>query len=101
MEDIPIVVKTVLSTARVERVKLFIALLDSDKDGCIDMKTLEEQLGISRATAYRYMTELSAIGLVDIEKTNDPKFTESNNPTYVKTMRLKNDEFGWFFKWRF
>ena len=96
MEDIPIVVKTVLSTARVERVKSFIALLDSDKDGCIDMKTLEEQLGISRATAYRYMTELNAIGLVDIEKTNDPKFTESNNPTYVKTMRLKNDEFGWF-----
>ena len=96
MQDIHIVVKTVLSTARVERVKAFIALLDSNNDGWISRKDLAEQLRVSRSTAHRYMTELKAIGLVDIETTNEMEYTENNHPADVKIMRLKKDKFGWF-----
>jgi predicted transcriptional regulator len=96
MEDIPIVVKTVLSTARVDRVKAFIALLDSGNDGWISMKQLAQQLNVSRSTAYRYMTELKAIELVDLETTNDIEYTENNHIANVKIMRLKRDKFDWF-----
>jgi hypothetical protein len=94
MEDIPIVVWTVLSTARVERVKAFIALLDND--GWITKKELADQLHISRSTAYRFMIELKAIGLVEITETNDVKFTENGNPAMVKVMTLRKDKFDWF-----
>jgi predicted transcriptional regulator len=96
MEDIPIIVKTVLSTARVERVKSFIVLLDSSEDGWISRKNLAEQLHVSRSTAYRFMTELKAIGLVDLETTNEIEYTENNHPASVKIMRLKRDKFEWF-----
>jgi hypothetical protein len=96
MEDIPIVVKTVLSTARVERIKAFIALLDNG--GWITKKDLAEQLHVSRSSAYRFMTELKAIGLVDVEATNDIEYTENDNPAKVKIMHLKQDKFDWFLK---
>jgi uncharacterized protein YukE len=94
MEDIPIVVKTVLSTARVERIKAFIALLDND--GVITKKELADQLHISRSTAFRYMTELMAIGLVDVKRSNEVEYTENNNPAMVKVMTLRKDKFEWF-----
>jgi predicted transcriptional regulator len=94
MEDIPIVLKTVLSTARVERVKAFITLLDSN--GSITKIQLANQLHVSPSTAYRFMTELKAIGLVDVEVTNRIEYTQNNNPSTVKIMSLKKDKFQWF-----
>jgi predicted DNA-binding transcriptional regulator YafY len=93
MDDIPIVVKTVLSTARIERVKAFIALLD--KGGYIRASDLAAELKVGRSTAYRFMTELKAIELVDIELTNNVEYTENNNPAMIKIMTLKK-EFDWF-----
>jgi predicted transcriptional regulator len=94
MDDIPIVVKTVLSTSRVERVKAFIALLDNN--GWITKTRLASQLHVSPSTAYRFMTELKAIGLVDIEVTNRFEYTQKNNPAQVKVMILAKDKFEWF-----
>jgi hypothetical protein len=95
MEDISIVVKTVLSTARVERVKAFIAMLDST-EGWISVSQMMDALNVSRSTAHRWMTELRAIGLVDITVKNDIEFSkQTGNPTTVKVMSLR-EKFGWF-----
>ena len=94
MEDIHIVVKTVLSTARVERVKAFITLLDYN--GSITKIQLANQLHVAPSTAFRFMTELKAIGLVDVEDTNRIEYTQNNNPSTVKVMTLKKDKFEWF-----
>jgi predicted transcriptional regulator len=94
MEDIPIVVKTVLSTARVERVKAFIALLDNN--GWISKIRLANQLNVSPSTSDRLMTELKAIGLVNVEVTNEMEYTQNNNPSTVKIMNIKKDKFEWF-----
>ena len=42
------------------------------------------------------MTELKAIGLVDVEDTNRIEYTQNNNPSTVKVMTLKKDKFEWF-----
>jgi hypothetical protein len=94
MEDVKIVAKTVLSTARIERVKAFIVLLDSG-EGWISESELADRLNISPSTAFRLMTELKAIELVDIEETNSVEYTENDNPAMIKIMRLKRD-FDWF-----
>jgi predicted transcriptional regulator len=99
MEDIPIVVKVVLSTARVERVKAFIALLDNN--GWITKVQLANQLHVSPSTASMFMTELKAIGLVDVEVTNQIEHTQNNNPSTVKVMTLKKDKFEWFLSDKF
>ena len=55
LEDIPIVAKTVLSTAQTERVSLFYLLLDNGGD--VSTNDIVEYLGVSRPTAGRTMTE--------------------------------------------
>jgi AAA lid domain len=95
MDDVKIVVKTVLSTARIERVKAFIALLDAGT-GWITREELADSLNVSPATAYRLMIELMAIGLVDVELTNDIIYTKNNHPANVRIMFLKKDKFEWF-----
>jgi transcriptional regulator TrmB len=94
IDDIPIVAKTVLSTARIERVKAFIALLDNN--GTVSAKELASELGISRSKAYRIMVELQAIGLVEVEESSLAEYTESGNPAMIKIMRLVKSDFGWF-----
>ena len=42
------------------------------------------------------MIEFKAIGLVDVELTNDIEYTENNNPATIRIMRLKKDKFEWF-----
>ena len=95
IEDVKIVVKTVLSTSRIERVKAFIALLDAGK-GWISREDLADSLNISPSTAYRLMIELMAIGLVDVELTNEIIYTKNNHPANVRIMFLKKDKFEWF-----
>jgi hypothetical protein len=42
------------------------------------------------------MIELMAIGLVDLELTNDIIYTKNNHPANVRVMLLKRDKFEWF-----
>ena len=86
IEDIPIVIKTVLSTAPLERVLIFDLLLNME--GTLNRSQVENFLSISKPTALRTMRELHVLGLVDFREEDD---------TYSKpsTISLKH-EFEWF-----
>ena len=56
LEDVPIVAKTVLSTAQTERVSVFYLLLDNGRDLSTDVIT--RCLGVSKPTAGRAMAEV-------------------------------------------
>ena len=85
IEDIPIVVKMVLSTAQIDRVKIFTLLLAS-KERSLSTSRINLSLNISSQTARPKMTEFKAIGLVDEE------YLGSN---YELSIKLKC-EFDWF-----
>jgi hypothetical protein len=85
MEDIPIVVKTVLSTAQIDRVKIF-SLLLANKGRSLSTSRITLSLNISPQTARRKMTEFKAIGLVD---------EEDSCSNHELSIRLK-PEFDWF-----
>ena len=55
MEDIPLLIKVVLSTASKERVILFDHLLEND--GKLDTLSIKEHMMISKNTALRTMAE--------------------------------------------
>ncbi len=86
IDDIPIIIKTVLSTAPVERVMILDLLLNTN--GELAASTIEGCLNISRPTALRTMTELKILGLVNLTQ-------ESDSSNSVKTIKLKK-EFEWF-----
>ncbi len=86
MSDIPLLIKTVLSTAPVERVMIFDLLLNSG--GELNASDIEDFLNISRPTALRTMTELKILGLVNLTQ-------ESESSNSVRTIKLKK-EFEWF-----
>ena len=88
LEDIPIVAKTVLSTAQTERVSLFYLLLDNGGD--VSTNDIVEYLGVSKPTARRTMTELNAVGLVE-----EYERKEQTDTQFTKHIRLR-DDFGWF-----
>jgi len=85
-EDISIVVKTVLSTASVERVFIFDELLKNE--GILTTSQVEKSLKISPPTARRTMTELDVLGIVNILEPDGELYTE-------KRIVLK-PEFNWF-----
>ena len=85
MEDIPIVVKTVLSTAQIDRVKIF-SLLLANKGRSLSTSRITLSLNISPQTARRKMTEFKAIGLVN---------EEDSGSNHELSIRLK-PEFDWF-----
>ena len=85
MDDISIIVKTVLSTAQIDRVKIF-SLLLANRGRSLSTSTITQSLNISPQTARRKMTEFKAIGLVDEE------YLGSNHELSIK---LK-PEFDWF-----
>ena len=84
--DIPLVVKVVLSTASIERVTVFDLLLAYK--GKMTTSQIANSLNISNHTAHRTMTELKALGLVDMTKES-----EANNSEYQITLDPK---FDWF-----
>jgi AAA lid domain len=91
MEDIPIIVKTVLSTAEIERVKVFSLLLANSSSissggGWLSTSQITQSLNISPQTARRKMTEFKVIGLVD---------EEYSGSSHELSMKLK-PEFNWF-----
>jgi hypothetical protein len=66
LEDIPIVVKTVLSTAHLDKVGLMFFLI-SNKGRALT-KEIEKFLNVTRPTALRNMTELEVTGLVETKR---------------------------------
>ena len=64
--DLPIVIKVVLSTGPIQRVKILDKLLSDGNEWTTSQIT--GSLEISRPTALRTMTELTILGLVDISK---------------------------------
>jgi hypothetical protein len=88
MEDIPIIIKTVFSTASLERVRIFELLLEFE--GKLTTSEIVESLNISDDTAKRTMTELQAIGLV-----NQYSFQGPHGGEPQKRIKLV-DKFDWF-----
>lgn len=85
MDDIPIVVKTVLSTAQIDRVKIF-SLLLANRGRSLSTSRITQSLNISPQTARRKMTEFKVIGLVDEE------YLGSNHELSIKLKPV----FNWF-----
>jgi len=83
-EDVPIVIKTVLSTASRERITIFDLLLAHN--GRLTTSIITDSLNTTKPTALRTMTELKALGIVVMfaEGAYDEKIIE-----------LKSD-FNWF-----
>lgn len=86
LSDIPIVIKVVLSTAPIARVRIFDLLLEHK--GELTTSDIVRKLRISYHTAHRTMTELSALELVD--KTAIGTY---NNSEFKIKLR---DKFRWF-----
>ncbi|MDN5846508.1 MAG: hypothetical protein L0H53_09575 [Candidatus Nitrosocosmicus sp.] len=62
MEDTPLLIKVVLSTASKERVIIFDYLLQ--RNGLVETPDIEEHLMITKPTALRTMTEFMVLGIV-------------------------------------
>lgn len=85
IEDIYIVVHTVFSTASIERETIFELLIAHE--GSLTTSQITESLNVAKPTTLRTMTELKAIGLVDV----------NINDSYNAERRIiLKDEFGWF-----
>jgi hypothetical protein len=85
-QDLPIVIKVVLSTASIERVTIFDILISNK--GRPTTTQITTSLNITPHTAHRTMVELNALGLVDMPSIGDKPNTE-------KQIIIKS-EFGWF-----
>jgi hypothetical protein len=94
-DDLPIIVKTVLSTGPVERVRILDKLLTAATDGgYLTAVQLSASLNISKPTALRTMTELTILELVDVV----PALGTEDNVEHTEVerkIRLK-EVFGWF-----
>jgi hypothetical protein len=96
-EDVPIVVKTVLSTAHIDRVSAF-SLLISMPNGKLITAQIMEFLNKSKHSALKTMTEFKAIGLVDMYDIQIEGINEHTGipfKTFSKQITLKED-FKWF-----
>lgn len=87
MDDVPILIKTVLSTAPLERVLIFDLLLNTN--GILTRPQIQDFLKISRPTTLKTMIALDVLGLVDFTK------EEENNNNLPAKITLKK-EFDWF-----
>jgi hypothetical protein len=85
IEDLPLLIKVVLSTANIDRTNIF-RLLIAHK-GTLTTSMIKKSLNTNHHTAHRIMAELKAVELVDLE--------ESQTETEEKTIKLKQ-EFDWF-----
>jgi hypothetical protein len=84
LEDVPITIKTALSTAQIERVSLFDLLLAHN--GVLNTTQMEDYLSFSPPTIRRIMTEFKATRLVMVEAVGS---------SHQHSMCLK-EEFKWF-----
>jgi hypothetical protein len=91
IQDIPLLIKVVLSTASKERVILFDYLLENN--GKLDTINIKDHLLISKKTALKTMTELVILEIVDrLEMQNNNPYNNNNTAFQIQ---LK-DEFSWF-----
>lgn len=90
IEDIPLVIKVVLSTASIERVKVFDLLLRCE--GRLSTSQITKALSISNPTARRTMAEFKGLGIVDMDGIETEEHVYDNTE---KSMTLK-PEFKWF-----
>lgn len=89
LQDIPVLIKVVLSTASKERVILFDHLLENN--GQLDTLNIEDHMVISKKTALKTMSEFVFLQLVDkIEMQN-------SNPNDNKAFQIQlKEDFKWF-----
>jgi hypothetical protein len=87
LEDIPMIIKTALDTAQIERVSLF-SLLTAN-NGTLTTNQILESLNVARPTALRTMAEFRAIGLVSMDETNEGVGRPSKRI-------VLNPRFNWF-----
>lgn len=85
IEDLPLPIKVVLSTASIDRTNIF-RLLIAHK-GTLTTKKITESLNTTPHTAHRIMAELKAVELVNLK--------EPETETEEKEITLKED-FDWF-----
>ena len=85
IEDITLIIKVVLSTASIERVKVLDLLLNLE--GILTTSQIVNSLNVSNPTAKRTMVEFKGLGIIDM--IND----EQQNSE--KTIQIKK-EFSWF-----
>ncbi|MGE5634467.1 MAG: hypothetical protein ACM3VV_04500 [Deltaproteobacteria bacterium] len=90
MEDIPLLIKVVLSTASKERVILFDHLLENN--GRLDTLSISEHMIVAKKTALKTMTELVILQVVD---RLDMDNSNNNNNNNAFQIQLKQ-EFNWF-----
>jgi hypothetical protein len=88
LDDIPMIIKTALDTAPIERVSLFSLLIANN--GILTTTQILNSLNVARKTALRTMSELKAIGLVEMGD-----FREEGQNNYSKRIIL-NPRFNWF-----
>jgi hypothetical protein len=88
LDDVPMIIKTALDTAQIERVSMFSLLLAHR--GELTSNEILKSLNIARKTALRTMAELKAIDLVDIV---DYKEAGQNN---ISKKIVLNPRFDWF-----
>jgi hypothetical protein len=89
LDDIPLIIKVVLSTASIERATIFDLLLAYK--GTMTTAQIADSLNISHPTALRTMTELKALGLVEMVN-GDP-----NTPAQITL----DPQFSWVFEKEF
>ena len=87
MDDIPLIIKVVLSTGSIERV-LILDLLIANK-GILTTTQITTAMRISNNPAKRTMTEFKGLELVTMERTNN----DNSNSEYKITL---NPKFKWF-----
>lgn len=100
MQDIPILISVVLSTASRERVTIFNHLLDNG--GLTDTVRIVEALNTSKPTALKTIAQFTAIGITDKivlgdeknEYEDDDKYDHYRNPNLIQ-IKLKAS-FEWF-----
>ena len=90
-DDIPLIVKVVLSTAPMERVPIFDLLLAYN--GTLTTNQITESLNVSDHTAQRTMTEFKALGLVSMQK--EPILCTDGITRDSWVISLK-EKFNWF-----
>jgi hypothetical protein len=87
LDDIPMIIKTALDTAAIERVSLFSLLIANN--GTLTTNQILESLNVARPTALRTMAEFKAIGLVSMDETTEGVGRPSKRI-------VLNPRFNWF-----
>ncbi len=88
IDEIPLIIKVVLSTASTERVRIFETLLNFG--GRLTTRQIMDYLDTAAQTAKRTMTELKALGLVTIDTVQSD---HGGEPMYQISL---DDKFEWF-----